>query len=63
MLVVATGTPVVTGTVATDTPGGNIPGSRTLSFAPRLSKALIVGSDDTAALTSAEEYAGMTWLT
>lgn len=54
MLVVAP-TPHVTGTAVTDTPGGSIPGSRTLSLAPKLNKALMVGSDDTAALTSADE--------
>lgn len=54
MLVVAT-TPEVTGTAATDTPGGSIPGRRTLSLAPRLNNALMVGSEDTAALTSACE--------
>lgn len=54
ILVVAP-TPHVTGTAVTDTPGGSIPGSRTLSLAPKLNKALMVGSDDTAALTSADE--------
>ena len=49
-------TPHVTGTVATDTQGGSIPGSRTLSLAPKLNNALMVGSDDTAALTSAGGY-------
>ena len=52
---VVTATPEVTGTAATDTPGGSIPGNKTLSFAPRLNKALIVGSEDTAAFTSAGE--------